>query len=214
MGFSLSSLAGPISAGIDYFSAKDTQQKQKDVAREQMEFQERMSNTAYQRAVKDMRAANLNPALAYSQGGASAPGGAQPNLVTPQVGDKLMKGQQVSSAVQLQRAQTGNTQAQTVLTDAQTTTAREVARREKAEADLREQEARFAKKYPDTYNAWKLGGAKAAAADTVVSGAKSAYEWAKDAWKDLRFKVPQYKGVEWPKITPPSGRRVRRGTRR
>lgn len=39
------------------------------------QWQEEMSNTSYQRGMKDMRAAGLNPMLAFMKGGASTPSG-------------------------------------------------------------------------------------------------------------------------------------------
>lgn len=49
---------------------------QSDEAATSRRFAERMRNTEWQAGVADMQAAGINPALAYSQGGASAPSGA------------------------------------------------------------------------------------------------------------------------------------------
>ena len=57
-------------------SADRAMQFEADQAQINRDWQEMMSNTAYQRAMKDMKAAGLNPILAYQQGGAATTSGA------------------------------------------------------------------------------------------------------------------------------------------
>ena len=82
----------------DYFSllgnvASQNNQWSAEQAMKQMEFQERMSNTAHQREMADLKASGLNPILS-AKSGASTPSGAMANFdsgVTNAFGEIITK---------------------------------------------------------------------------------------------------------------------------
>ncbi len=104
-------VGGAVLSGILGSSAAGSQnRKAEQQSAKQMAFQERMSNTAYQRSAKDLEAAGLNRILALGNP-ASTPGGSQAPVVNKMT--SAMSAAQAATAM-------GNTVAQTKLTNAQT----------------------------------------------------------------------------------------------
>lgn len=107
------SAAGSALTGLGGFI---TNAQNANQAEQNRRFQERMANTSYQRAVADMRKAGLNPALAYQRGGADTPSGAQAQMQDPSAGVSNAYNTLATNAAQRRQMD-----AQTKLTEAETT---------------------------------------------------------------------------------------------
>lgn len=70
-------VGGGISAGGGILGTMLSNQASSAQAQRQMDFQERMSSTAHQREMADLKAAGLNPILTALGSGSSTPSGAQ-----------------------------------------------------------------------------------------------------------------------------------------
>jgi hypothetical protein len=90
--------AAAIMAGANLLGGHLRNKEAKSASARQMAFQREMSDTAYQRAMKDMRKAGLNPILAGKLGGASTPTGSTYNPIN--VGGEAVKGAMTGAQIQ------------------------------------------------------------------------------------------------------------------
>lgn len=173
------SLIGGAASAYGQYQANKENRK---LAKEQMDFQERMSSTAHQRQVKDLRAAGLNPILSANSG-ASSPAGATATMenalekgVSSAIESRRLKKEMdaVDSQTSLNRAQESAAESQALLTTNSAKVAKEQLKQLESQTDAVRSESKLRKTQAEIDNMMAIPDAIGSRVKSFIEGGNSA----------------------------------------